>query len=97
MKAKRKGSRQELKSIKLLEDAGHYCTKAGGSLGVFDIIALHKNGVRCIQVKSNCWPGPTERESMAATRCNIPDNATIECWRWNDYKRKPMIKLIEEF
>ena len=97
MKTKRKGNKQEYKSIKLLEATGHLCTRAAASLGVFDIIALHKTGVRCIQVKSNVWPSPAERESMAATRCNIPDNATIECWRWDDYKRNPMIKMIEEF
>ncbi len=93
---KRKGSERELKTMKRLGDC-HLCTKSGGSLGVFDIIALNAVQVRCIQVKSNCWPSPAERRAMAATRPMIPPGATIECWRWDDYARQPKIKLIEEF
>jgi hypothetical protein len=35
--SKRKGSRAELRCIRILEAAGYCCTKAGGSLGVFDV------------------------------------------------------------
>jgi Holliday junction resolvase len=37
--SKAKGSRAERRAIRLLEADGYVCTKAGGSLGVFDIIA----------------------------------------------------------
>jgi len=48
--SKAKGSRAERKAIKLLEADGYVCTKAGGSLGIFDVIALGPNAVRCVQV-----------------------------------------------
>ena len=48
--SKAKGSRAERKAIKFLEADGYVCTKAGGSLGVFDVIALGPNAVRCLQV-----------------------------------------------
>jgi Holliday junction resolvase len=41
--SKRKGARTERKVIRILEAAGYYCTKAGGSLGVFDVVALDRN------------------------------------------------------
>jgi len=50
--SKRKGTRSELKAIKALEAAGYVCTKAGGSLGVFDVIAIGRADVRAIQVKA---------------------------------------------
>jgi len=40
MNAKAKGSRNEHKSIKLLEAAGYRCTRAAASLGIFDIVAI---------------------------------------------------------
>jgi Holliday junction resolvase len=40
MKAKRKGTRNEHRTIRLLEAAGYSCTRSGGSLGVFDVVAL---------------------------------------------------------
>jgi hypothetical protein len=36
----------------LLEAEGYCCTKGGGSLGVFDIIALGPSDVLIVQVKS---------------------------------------------
>ena len=48
--SKAKGSRAERKAIKFLEADGYVCTKAGGSLGVLDVIALGPNAVRCLQV-----------------------------------------------
>ena len=38
--AKAKGARAERRAITLLEALGYCCTKAGGSLGVFDIVAI---------------------------------------------------------
>jgi len=49
---KAKGSRAERKAIRLLEADGYCCTKGGGSLGVFDIIAIGPADVRAIQVKA---------------------------------------------
>ena len=52
MNTKAKGSRAERKVIAILENAGYHCTKAGASLGLFDVIAIGPHDVRCIQVKA---------------------------------------------
>ncbi|MBI9017342.1 MAG: hypothetical protein JEZ07_08800 [Phycisphaerae bacterium] len=94
---KAKGSRLELKSMKLLQASGYQCIKSAASLGVFDIIATNRLGIRCLQVKANNWPGPSERENMKEAARSLPVNATIECWRWDDNARQPLIKHIDEF
>jgi len=44
MKTKRKGSRNEHRTMALLEAAGYSCTRSGGSLGVFDVVAIWQRG-----------------------------------------------------
>jgi len=41
---KAKGSRNERRSMALLEAAGYSCTRAAASLGVFDIIGISSTG-----------------------------------------------------
>ena len=48
MNHKAKGSRAERRAIRILEAAGYLCTKAGGSLGLFDVIAIGPCDVRCL-------------------------------------------------
>lgn len=62
--SKRKGSKRELQAIQMLESLGFHCTKAGGSLGAWDIIAISGSQVWAIQVKSNRWPGQAELKRM---------------------------------
>ena len=50
--SKAKGSRAERRCIKALEAEGFVCTKAGGSLGVFDVIGIGPASFRAIQVKA---------------------------------------------
>ncbi|MCH6556304.1 MAG: ABC transporter ATP-binding protein [Chloroflexi bacterium] len=57
-------SRAEAKARKLLEQCGYFVVRAGGSFGVWDLVALGPTGVRLIQVKSNAKPRPAERERM---------------------------------
>lgn len=38
--AKQKGAQRERTVKKILEKEGYFCVKAGGSLGIFDIVAL---------------------------------------------------------
>jgi len=97
MDRKRKGTRLERRTIKMLEAAGYLCIRAAGSLGPIDLAAFNGFGVRLIQVKANAWPGPVEREGLRAAAKNLPPNALIECWRWNDNAREPIIKLLNEF
>jgi Holliday junction resolvase-like predicted endonuclease len=96
LNAKRKGSRQERRARKILEAAGYLVTKAGGSLGLFDLIAENRQGVRHVQVKSNRLPSPVEREDMQAAKANLPTNSTIEIWIFYDGKenREPRIEYL---
>lgn len=91
--AKRKGSRAELKAIAILQAAGYCCTRAGGSLGMFDVIALGKQGTRAIQVKcGGARLSPLEREQIKAL--DLAPSITREYWRFLDYARAPIIEVL---
>jgi Holliday junction resolvase len=94
MNAKRKGSRQERKARKVLEAAGYLVTKAGGSLGLFDLVAENRRGVRHIQVKSNRLPCPAERKNMLSVKNRLPENSTIEIWVFYDGQCEPRIEYL---
>ena len=51
MNAKRKGTRNEHRSIRILEAAGCACTRAAASLGVFDVIGVCSADVVLVQVE----------------------------------------------
>ena len=86
--AKAKGSRSERRVRDAFEAQGYYVTKAGGSLGIFDLICLHPDiGVVLIQVKSNGWASPDERVALVNFQCrpdwrkliaNVRDRQMIE-------------------
>jgi len=90
--SKAKGSRNERKTIRLLEALGYVCTKAGGSLGMFDVIALGRDGIKAIQVKSNRWPGSIEMETLELIM--LHPIISKEIWRWDDYAREPKVKIL---
>ena len=93
MNCKAKGSRAERRCICILEAAGYVCTKAGGSLGMFDVIAIGPADVRCVQVKANEYLSATEREQLKALP--VPVNVTREYWRFVDGEpRKPRIEVL---
>lgn len=85
MNAKAKGSRAELEIVHLLEMQGYSCCKAGGSLGMWDIVAIGPHGVRLIQSKSNRPPPPVEMEAMQTFRC--PPFCSRELWIRMDGER----------
>lgn len=65
MNAKAKGARSERKVKKKLEKLGYFVTKAGGSLGMWDLVAVSKGGtVLVIQVKTNRKPSSKELEKL---------------------------------
>jgi Holliday junction resolvase len=64
LNAKRKGNRNEHRSIALLEAAGYACTRAAASLGVFDIVGIGPSDVVLVQTKSNDWPRAVETEAI---------------------------------
>lgn len=92
MNPKRKGTRNEHRSIKLLESLGYHCIRSAGSLGPFDVVAYNDVGVIFIQCKSNAFPGPLEMEQLKEE--HIPPNCVKLIHRWNDHATKPIVQQI---
>ena len=64
--AKAKGAKRERQFLKMLEKKEYLCVKSGGSLGIFDIVAVPKysgESVLLVQVKSNRISGK-ERKAI---------------------------------
>jgi hypothetical protein len=76
----------------LLEQAGYVCTKAGGSLDVFDVIAIGPDDVRAIQVKSGS-ARLSKRDREAIRALDVAENVRREYWRFPD-RRDPIIEPI---
>jgi Holliday junction resolvase len=92
MKAKAKGSRRERQARMILELAGYFVVKAGGSLGCWDLVALGPQGVRLIQCKSNEKPRPAERERLELFP-RLPYSSK-EVWVFFDRQREPVIEVL---
>jgi len=68
---KDKGNRRERQAKAVLEADGWLVVKAGGSLGLFDLVALHVDyGVLLVQVKSNRPPARAEMDALHAFQCH---------------------------
>jgi Holliday junction resolvase len=92
MDAKRKGTRAEHRAMRILESAGYICTRAGASLGLFDVIAIGPNDVR-LQVKAGTkYLSGTEREQIQALA--VPPAVSKECWIFRDRARVPLIERL---
>ena len=89
---KAKGSRNERRSMALLEAAGYSCTRAAASLGVFDIIGISSTDFVAIQVKSNRWPDAAETETLKSFPA--PANCRKLVHRWRDRQRQPDVKEL---
>jgi Holliday junction resolvase len=92
MNWKAKGSRNERRSMRLLEAAGDTCTRAAASLGVFDIIGIGSNDFVVVQVKTRNWPGEVEMEDIRSFTC--PPNCRKLVHRWRDFQREPDVKVV---
>jgi hypothetical protein len=91
--AKKKGTRNEHRSMQRDRDAGAICLRAGASLGVFDYIALYPDYVRLVQVKTNRWPGHDEMRAIHEFPPLAYGKKVVE--RWDDYAREPKVKEVE--
>jgi hypothetical protein len=92
LNAKRKGSRNEHRSMAPLE-AGYACTRAAASLGVFDIVGIGPTDVVLVQTKSNEWPRSVEMEAIR--NFPAPANCRKLIHRWRDRQRLPDVRVIE--
>jgi Holliday junction resolvase len=92
LNAKRKGSRNEHRSIRLLELSGYICTRAAASLGTFDVIGIGPTDICLVQVKTNAWPRAEEMEQLALFKA--PPNTRKLIHRWRDRQRIPDVKEL---
>lgn len=90
--SKRKGTRNEHRSIALLEASGYRCTRSAGSLGEWDIVAIGSTDTVLVQCKTNRWPSPLEMETMRLFP--VPVNCRKLVHRWDDRKRMPLVKEL---
>jgi uncharacterized protein with GYD domain len=90
--AKRKGARNERRSMALLEAVGYRCTRAAASLGAWDVIAIGPTDVVLVQVKTRDWPGAAEMEALRDFPA--PPNARKLIHRWRDGQRRPDVREV---
>lgn len=78
---KRKGTQNEHRSIAWLEGQGFKVTRAAGSLGEFDLVAVKASRVEFIQVKSNKAPSFKEQVGMLAVPMPPCCKRVIHLWK----------------
>lgn len=86
--------KSELRTRQYLEKRGYYYIKAGGSRGLFDIIALNQEEGLLIQAKANQAPRRPEMEALKGFN-NYPAGIRKEVWIWKKYHREPTIMVIK--
>lgn len=93
MNSKRKGNRNEYRTMRMLEALGYACCRSAASLGVWDIIAIGPTDIVLVQVKSNAWPGSVEMEQL--TLFKAPPNCRKLVHRWRDRQRTPDVREVQ--
>jgi hypothetical protein len=79
--------------MQILEAAGYVCTRAGASLGLFDVIAVGPTDVRLLQVKAGTkYLSSVEREQILLLK--VPVNVSRECWRFPNRCKAPLIEVL---
>ena len=92
MNAKAKGTRQEHRSIAVLEAAGYRCTRSAASLGEWDIVGIGSTDVVLEQCKSRDWPGSSEMAILK--EFSVPQNCRKLVHRWRDRQRLPDVREL---
>ncbi len=89
---KAKGTRNEHRLMRLLEAAGHSCTRAAASLGAWGIIGIGSADVVLVQVKTRDWPGAEGMEGLRLFRC--PANCRKLIHRRRDRQNLPNVREL---
>ena len=88
----RKGRYYENRTRKVLENEGFYVTRSAASKGSMDLIAVRKDQIKLVQVKSGKSVfRPKEREFFL--NLQVPLNCTKELWSWKE-RREPEIEVL---
>jgi Holliday junction resolvase len=90
--SKAKGTKNEHRSMRLLEAAGYRCCRSAASLGERDIIGVGSTDSVLVQVKSRDWPGAVEMEQLKLFSC--PPNCRKLVHRSRDQQRLPDVKEL---
>ena len=81
-------SEGEGQARRILEDNGYYVTRAAGSLGLWDLVAVPSrqagDKTRLIQVKANRWPSKKEHGVLVKASRQYSWNVRCEIWVWKD-------------
>jgi Holliday junction resolvase len=89
---KRKGTKNEHRSMRLLEASGYSVTRAAASLGAWDLVGISATDFVVVQVKSNRPPSPAERETLTLFAC--PPNCRRILHIWYDRERMPRVIIL---
>ena len=92
MNCKAKGTKNEHRSMAVLEAAGYRCTRSAASLGEWDLVAISSKDILLVQCKTNRWPSAIELEAME--NFPAPANARKLVHRWRDRKRLPDVREL---
>ena len=92
MNAKRKGTRNEHRSMAVLEAAGYRCTRSAASLGAWDVVGISSRDIVLVQVKSRDWPGTVEMETLR--EFVAPPGVRKLVHRWRHRQRLPDVKEL---
>ena len=92
MNTKAKGSRNEHRSMAVLEAGGYCCTRAAASLGAWDIIGIGSSDLVLAQVKTRDWPSTEETETLREFRA--PANCRKLIHRWRERQELPDVKEL---
>lgn len=89
----RSGARAERRARRILEAAGYIVTRAAGSRGLWDLVAIGPRDIRLVQVKAGTARlSPVEREQLQSA--TVPPNASREYWRFPPRARAPIIETL---
>lgn len=86
---KRKGNRNERRTMALLETAGYRCSRSAASLGDWDVFGIGTTDFVVVQVKTNRLPRPEEMETLK--NFQAPTNCKKLVHVWYDHKHKPRV------
>lgn len=89
---KAKGTRNEHRSMAILEAAGYRVTRAAASLGEWDLVGIGSTDVVLVQVKTRDWPGSVEMETLKLFPA--PPNARKLVHRWRHRQRQPDVREV---
>jgi Holliday junction resolvase len=92
---KRKGTRNEHKTMRLLEQMGYVCLRSSASLGLFDVIGINKTETLCVSVKSTEWPSSVEMEQLQLfKKQKTHPRCRVLVHRWKDRRLLPDIREV---